>query len=373
MRALLVARKSLLEMAREPQLLGLVLAMPLIFLVITVLSYNTPLLVTHPVWVINTVPNDTAVVNALQAERYANGQPTFDLTIVAMADRPEAEQALKEQSATALLIIEAESSEEAARSVTILGDALYMRFYRASAILNNVVRRVAEEEAGQPEIVRVVEEPLDPGSPQTEFDLYAPGIMIFALLMIIPQTAMLVAREIRWRTLRRLRLTRLRAWDLLTGISLAQMVVAVVQVVLMFVAALAMGFHNHGSLALAIVVGLAVSFSAIGMGLIVACFAQNDSQAANAASTVAMIQVFLSGSFYQLQSATLFTLAGHQIDLFDIFPATHGFLALQQVLSYGVGLREAGFRLGATLLLSAFYFVVGVLIFQRLQMRSQRE
>ena len=73
MRALLVARKSLLEMAREPQLLGLVLLMPLIFLVITVLSYNTSLLVTHPVWVINADPNDTAVVDALRAKRYTNG------------------------------------------------------------------------------------------------------------------------------------------------------------------------------------------------------------------------------------------------------------------------------------------------------------
>jgi ABC-2 type transport system permease protein len=370
MRALLVARKSLIEMAREPQLLGLVLLLPLIFLVITLLSYNNPLLVTHPVWVINTDPDDTAVLDTLQAQRYANGQPTFDVTVATLADQPKAEQALKEHTATALLIVE---PGEPTRSVTILGDALYGRFYRASVIMNNVVQQVTADEAGQPEIVRIVEQPLAPASPQTEFDLYAPGIMIFALLMIIPQTAMLVAREIRWRTLRRLRLTRLRAWDLLTGISLAQMVVAVVQVVVMFVAALAMGFRNHGSLALAIVVGLAVSFSAIGVGLIVACFAQNDSQAANAASTVAMIQVFLSGSFYTLPSITMFTLAGHQIDLFDVFPATHGFLALQQVLSYGAGLREIGFRLGATLVVSAFYFVVGVIVFQRLQMQSQRE
>ena len=85
-----------------------------------------------------------------------------------------------------------------------------------------------------------------------------------------------------------------------------------------------------------------------------------------------MIQVFLSGSFYQFPSLTVFTLAGHQIDLFDIFPATHGFLALQQVLSYGVGLKEIGFRLGATLVLSILYFVIGVVIFQRLQMREYK-
>jgi ABC-2 type transport system permease protein len=67
---------------------------------------------------------------------------------------------------------------------------------------------------------------------------------------------------------------------------------------------------------------------------------------------------------------TVFTLAGHQIDLFDIFPATHGFSALQQVLTYGAGLSEVGFRLAATVVLAMFYFVIGVVVFQRRQMRQ---
>jgi ABC-2 type transport system permease protein len=195
-------------------------------------------------------------------------------------------------------------------------------------------------------------------------------MMVFALLMILPQTAMLIAREIRWKTLRRLRTTLLNARDLLAGMSIAQMVIAVGQVIILFLAALAMGFHNQGSLLVAILVGLAISFSAIGQGLVVACFSENDSQAANVGSTVAMIQVFLSGAFYQLPPITLFTLLDHQIDLFDIFPATHGFNALQQVLTYGYGLREIAFRLTATLILSTLYFIAGLVIFDRLQMRE---
>jgi len=39
-------------------------------------------------------------------------------------------------------------------------------------------------------------------------------------------------------------------------------------------------------------------------------------------------------------------------------------------LNYGAGLGEIGFRLGATLLLSALYLGAGMLIFQRLQMRE---
>jgi ABC-2 type transport system permease protein len=372
MKALLVARKYLIEILREAQLLLLVLLAPLVFLGITAATYNVPLLVTHPVLVINPDPQSTPLVEDLKAQRYADGRPIFNVSLA--TDRDAAETTLKEQRATALVIIAPDDSPH----VTIRGDALYPRFYRASTILNSVVNRYADRIAGRQEVVQVVAQPLTGTGlagapmtgPQTEFDLYAPGMMIMALLMIIPQTAMLVAREIRWGTLRRLRLTRLSAWGLLSGVSLAQLVVAVAQVVMVFLAALAMGFNNQGSLPLAIVVGLAVCFSAIGQGLVVACFVENDSQAANLGSTFTMMQVFLSGSFYQLPPLTIFTLASHQIDLFDVFPATHGFMALQQVLSYGAGLSEIGFRLGATLVLSALYFVAGVLIFQRRQMRD---
>lgn len=368
MKALVVARKSLLEMVRELQLLGLIVLLPLIFLVITAVSYSDPFLVTHPVWVISPDPGNAGLVAALESQQYANGQPIFDVTLT--TDRAAAEEPLKEQTVTALVIVA--SDVTGALSVTLQGDALYMPFYKASTIMGRVIQEYADSAAGLPRIVQITEEPLAAASPRNWFDWYVPGNTVFALMLIIPQTAMLVAREIRWNTLRRLRITRLRAWSLLAGISLAQMVVAVFQVVIMFVGALALEFHSQGSLWSAIVVGLAICFSAVGQGLIVACFVENDSQAANLGATVAMFQVFLSGSMYPLPPLTLFTLAGHQIDLFDAFPATHGFLALQQVLNYGMGLREIGFRLGATLLLSVLYFAIGVVIFQRRQMRSEK-
>lgn len=377
MKALLLARKHLLEILREPQLLFLELLLPLVFLGIAAVTYNARLLVTHPVLVRSPDPQGAPLVEALQTPRYADGRLVFDVALT--ADLDAAEAALEDRSATALVVIAPDDSGTAedagARGfplrMTIRGDPLYPRFFRASTILSSVANRYADHVAGRQEVVQVVADPLFAAGPETEFDVYAPGMMMLALLMLIPQTAMLVSREVRWNTLHRLRLTRLRALELFIGVSLAQLAVAVVQVVLMFLAALALGFNNHGPLSLAILIGTSVSFSAIGQGLIVACFVENDSQAANVGSTLTMLEVFVSGSFYQLPPLTLFTLAGHQIDLFDVFPATHGFMALQQALTYGADLGQIAFRLGATLLLSAAYFGVGVIVFQRLQMRAQ--
>jgi ABC-type multidrug transport system permease subunit len=367
MKAVLVAWKSLIEISREIQLLALTVGLPLVFLMITVATYNTDLLTTHSVWIINDSTQGTAMIAALETQRYADGDPVFE--IITTADRQSADRTLSEGEITALMRFSDDPSSEMTQ-VTIYGDALSNKFYRASTILENTLLMYGNRLAGRSSVIEVTEHPLVTSGPKSEFDLYAPGMINFGLLMIIPQTAMLMGREVRWKTLGRLRLTRLRAWDLLGGISLAQFVVAVAQVVIVLLAAVAMGFNNQGSLGLAILVGLAVSASAIGQGLLVACFVEDDSQAANVGSTFAMIQVFLSGSFYQLPPLTVFTLAGHQIDVFDIFPATHGFRALQQVLTYGDGFQQISFRLGATAILSLVYIGISVIVFQRLKMKG---
>ena len=364
MKTLLVARKSLLEILREPTLLGLVVLLPLVFVGITAFGYSAPFLVTHPLWVIVQAAGDPGLIDALRAEKYPDDKPVFDVAVV--TDQDAAHTALEAREITAL--VEVDARADGRPMVTILGDALYGRFYRASVVLDEVVQRYTDRLAGRGTLVRIHEERYAPAGPENEFDYYAPGMMVFALLMIIPQTAMLVGRELRWGTLSRLRLSGVRAWELLLGISLAQMVVAVIQVLVVFISALALGYNNHGSLILAIFVGLMISLSAVGMGLIVACFIENDSQAVNLGSTVTMVQVFVSGAFFPLPPLTVFTFLGHPIGIFDIFPAAHGKLALQQVLNDGAGLGVVGFRLAAIFMLSVVFFAAGVLIFRRLKM-----
>lgn len=364
MKSLLVARKSLLEILREPALLGLVVLLPLVFVGIAAFAYSAPFLVTHPLWVIVQAEGDLGLIEALRAERYTDGRPVFDVAIV--TDKDAAHVALEAREITVL--VEVGLGADSRPSVTVHGDALYGRFYRASVVLDQVVQRYADLLAGRGELVQIDEQRYAPAGPENEFDYYTPGMMVFALLMIIPQTAMLVGRESRWGTLRRLRLSGVRAWELLLGISLAQMTVAVIQVLVVFISALALGYNNHGSLILAIFVGLAISLSAIGLGLFVACFIENDSQAVNLGSTVTMVQVFVSGAFFPLPPLTVFTLLGHPIGIFDIFPGSHGMLALQQVLNDGAGLGDIGFRLTAIVSLSAVYFAAGVFTFHRLKM-----
>jgi ABC-2 type transport system permease protein len=364
----LVARKSLVETLREPVLLIMTLGLPAFFMVINFVGFGaSPKTATYPVWVIQESAQAEPYLARLKAEVYADGRPAFNLTFT--NNRAAAEAALKDQRAALLLLFSEDASGQL--QITSRGDALNLAFTRASSQAESILQPMLEAAQGKPQVLRVEEQPLGLARPISDFDAYAPGMMVFAILLLIPQTALLIGREVRQGTLRRLQLTRLQPIDLLGGIGLAQMAVAAVQVVVMFAMALAFGFHNRGSLVLATAIGLVLSFGAVGQGLVVACFIHNDTDALNTGSTVSMLQVFLSGAFFAMPSPTLFTLFGHQVGALDFLPSTHGMLALQQVLSGGAGLGQVAFRVGAALILSVLYFLLGVWIFSSRQ-RSTR-
>ena len=132
MKALLVARKTLLELVREWQLLLLVVAIPVAFLWITELGYGSPLLVTHPLLVAGG-EGSKELLAEIAAEVYADGRPVFQLEPA--AGPAAADEALKAQEATALLTV------TSGQGVTIKGDALSMNFYRAGIILEEMLNR----------------------------------------------------------------------------------------------------------------------------------------------------------------------------------------------------------------------------------------
>lgn len=108
MKVLLVARKSLVEIARELQLLGLVLLLPIVFLGISAATYTGSLWITHPVWVLAAEGREADLVGEMETQSYADGRPVFEITLA--ADRASADAALRDQEATALLIVGSDPS-----------------------------------------------------------------------------------------------------------------------------------------------------------------------------------------------------------------------------------------------------------------------
>jgi ABC-2 type transport system permease protein len=300
-------------------------------------------------------------IRSLESKRYSDGRAMFQL--VTEMDLQKAEESLKAKQAALLLVFERDSTGKLAR--VVIGDGTSMAFINASGYLEAVLNPVQERREGLHPIVVMETEDLSLHMPQTDFDSFAPGVMIMAILLLIPQTATLIGRELRTGTIKRLQLSTLSTAELFTGICLAQMVTAVVQVIAMLVMAIALGFHAQGSLVLAVLICLILSFSSVGLGLLTACIIHNDSEAVNTGSVFSMLQVFLSGAFFPFSAPTLLKIGGHEFGVLDFIPATHGMMILRQSLVSGAGFEEIAFRTAIMTILSIIYFALGIIIFNQ--------
>jgi ABC-type multidrug transport system permease subunit len=363
MKVLLVARKYLVEILREPQLLLLTILTPAAMMLVMAFGYGqNPRLLTYNLLVSDQSAGLAAEdLRALEMQRYSDGRPMFHL--IPETDMARADESLRNKEAALLVTFEQDANGKLTR--TVKGDGTSMAFITASGYLEAAENPVQERREGLHPIVSLETEDTSLHMPQTDFDAFAPGVMIMAILLLIPQTATLIGRELRSGTIKLLQLSPLRTTEWFAGISLAQMAAAVAQVVIMLLMAKALGFHTQGSLGLAVVICLILSFGSIGLGLLVACLIHNDSEAINTGSVFSMMQVFLSGAFFPFNSPTLLTINGHQLGVLDIVPATQGMMILRQSLVCGAGFDEIAFRMGLMLGLSILYFVLGILFFNR--------
>ena len=104
MKVLLVAWKSLVEISREIQLLVLTVALPLIFLAITALTYNHDLLSTYRLVVRDQTRQAGVYLAAIQNQRYPGGEVVFEVMAQSQVDSMASEaELIQTDKATAVV------------------------------------------------------------------------------------------------------------------------------------------------------------------------------------------------------------------------------------------------------------------------------
>lgn len=379
MKVFSITRKSILELLREPLLLGLAFLFPVLLVVLYYVAFGETdegLARYLTVWVVNEDAGTAgaALIDVLHTTEW-EGRPVFALTEA--ADRDEAEISLRERKIALLLLIPPNFSEALSvapagappAEVRLIGDPASDNYVFARNFLDDLLRRfgkgVAGFEATSPTTYEFV-----PGTgTMSDFDFGVPGVIVFGIMLVSVTTAEALVREEVSGTLRRLRLSRAHAGDLLLGVTLAQMVVVVLVVPVTFATALAFGFRGNGSLLLATGIGLLFGLSGVGVGLVTACFARTDSEAANLSATIGVLLVLLSGAMYPLPEAPLFTVGGRTIQVYDLVPPAHAGEALRRVLVLGDGLGDIVYELLALTLLSVLLLGIGVALYHRLRLK----
>jgi ABC-2 type transport system permease protein len=385
MRGWSVFRKSMREQLRDPLALSLVLVFAPIFVALYRLLFPTGS-TTYGVMILNQDAGiqqaDGRMWNAgdeltaaLQYVTYADGNPL--LKVERVTDRAEGEVRLRERSAQVLLIVPPDFSrtlrsgdKSITSSVTFVGDLTQPYYAVAAVMASGTLDQYVQAATGQTHAIQVAEEPLGASGARTEFETYVPGLLVFAVMMLVFQSSMVIARDVEAGTLRRLQITRMTAFDYLGGVTASQVVIGLVAVMLTFVVAIACGFRSQGPMWVALLVSGIASLSIIGAGLIVACFSRNLTQAFLIANFPLALFMFFSGAIFPIPRINLFTLAGHSFALFDILPPSHAVAALNKIFVLGAGLSDVMFELIALTVLSIAYFAIGVWLFKRTHLKA---
>ena len=388
MKVVSIARKILLEYLREPLLLGLLFTFPVILLLfyaiafsetdqgmarhlkIMVLNQDTGLVVDGV-----SVNLGAALVEVIAAAEF-DDSPIFDLTSI--VNRSEAEIALREQKTALLMtippgfsdtLLQAKAGVIPPTHLSILGYPNTDLYIFAKSILAGLVTDFTHQYLELDRSNITIDYVFIPGTgTMSDFEFGVPGLIVFGIMFLTISTAMTMVREEVNGTLNRLRLAKASSGVLILGVTSAQLVLGFLMVLVTFGSARLMGFEAKGSIFIAILVGLLLSFSAIGLGLVTACLARNDGEAANLSAIIGVMLVILSGAMYPMPGVPITTIAGQTIQIYDLLPPAHAAEALRRVLIFGDGIQAIGYELLGLITLSCLILAGGIALYQRLKL-----
>jgi ABC-2 type transport system permease protein len=208
------------------------------------------------------------------------------------------------------------------------------------------------------------------------FDTMVPGLIVFALLLQMSLVASSLVRDFETGLLDRLKLSRVKAFDLLFGTFGTWTLITIGQMMILIGVATAIGFNyqgGFGALGLATLLGVIAGMASISLALIIASFAKNELQAMLLGAMIATPLGFMAGAFIPLPRQTIAEIAGRTYMSWDVLPWTWAVSALRSVLTYGSGLSaDVVFDMAWLIFLTAILFVIGVVTYSRIRLRAEK-
>jgi ABC-2 type transport system permease protein len=294
----------------------------------------------------------------------------------------------KKKAGTPLDSLSLPSRKASPVALTLAGDPSNLGFSLASGVLKNVLdellKRVSQRSLAEARELL----PLDLGpagkelvsletssvavESRTVFDYQVPGIIVFALLMIVTLVTVTLMLDLTQGHLERLKLTRMSAVDYFLGNVIPWVVLSMLQLVFLFGVAKLLGFHNKGNMFAGMGLVILGSLSSVSLALILASLAKNEKQASAIATMIAVPVSFLSGAFFPVRDVIIAeNFLGQPFGLTDLSPWTHTSKALVAVLTFGRSFSEIQWHVWMQIAITILLFAAGVLLFSRRRLSAQ--
>jgi ABC-2 type transport system permease protein len=380
--------KGIREQVREYWILVLTLLMAPLFIAIYFLMAETE----EPVY-------DLILVNLDRVSEYRGADfklgdsictyatllslaPGMDiLKVSSLENREEAVARLRNKKADVVVVLPDnlsasvtayKDSLELTSRIELIGDITQMEYIIgavwAEELINNYIKEVAEIRMP----VSWYETTLGFSGKRSSFELYVPGLLILSIIMIIFSASAAIVREPESRTLERLRVSRLTALEFLTGISLVQIIVAVLSLLLALLTAMALGYTLiPGTFWFILLISVLTALSMISFSLLVAAMCRSVKEVAIIGTFPLFLLMFFTGAAFPVSGGKLFVIGSYQVMLNDLLSPKFAIEALNKVLIRGLEVRDALPEMIALVVLTMVYFVTGTWAFMRRHMRAR--
>ena len=294
-------------------------------------------------------------------------------------DRIDAENKLKNKKSHVLIIIPEDFSKSIhsiknktnlkALDIEFVGDITDSNYMLAAILaweaINDFVINATESE----KILSLKETAIGSTASLNSFDYYVPGLLILSTIMLLFSASIAVVIESEKRTLIRLKLSAINAFQFLTGISLVQIVIGIISVIITLVVALSLGFKMNGAFLEMLFISTLSCISIIAFSLILAAFTKSANEILIVGNFPFFLFMFFSGAVFPMQGTILFTIAGYKITTVGLMSPSHAISALNKIMIMDMPITETVPEIISLLVLSIIYFIIGWFFYQKRHMK----
>lgn len=308
-------------------------------------------------------------------KNFKSGNQAIPLNVTVVENKTIAIENVKNKKADALIILDDSFSytinkrrlndSTAAPNVEFIGDLTNSNYLISAVWANEIFNEYALQVTHNKRIVEVKETALGKSGSVNDFDTLVPGILIVSLIMLMFTASIAFVSEIENKTIMRLKLSKLSAFDFLGGISVVQLLVGIVSVLLTLFTALALGFHYAGSIASLIFIASLTSLSLIAFSLIIAAFTKSANEVLVVGNFPMFLFMFFTGAAFPLKGDALFTIADYPVNIQGLLSPTHAISALNKTLIMNMDISCVIPEIISIIILTLLYFAIGGIIFKQ--------
>jgi len=150
-----------------------------------------------------------------------------------------------------------------------------------------------------------------------------------------------------------------------------QIVVGQISILLTFAVAIGLGFQYSGSLLSLFVIAMLTSISIIAFGLILAAATKTVNEVLIVGNFPLFLFMFFTGVALPIKGQVLFTVLDYPVTLPGLMSPSHAVSALRKIMIMNMRLEEVLLEITALLVLTIFYFIIGIWAFRKRRMRVE--